>query len=325
MVAAGCLRNTSLTSTSYDAQPRLASTARPARRCSAVARAKSGQIEAAPAADYKLLGSGPKPFGVQPSSVLRLAAAAFPMIIRWGSGGFGLNYASSLVDDDGKYGVVKFGGKKVKETSQVAQFKRPAKLIEIYEFEGCPFCRKVREAVSILDLDVQYKPCPAGGPTWREEVKRTGGKASFPYMNDPNTGTKIYESDAIVQHLFKEYGDGNVPWGLRLGILTALSCTLALLPRLGVGSRYQKSKLPDKPLELWGYELSPYCKIVREKLVQMEIPFVQHTTVRGSPKRQLLVDKYGKFAVPYLEDPNKKVAMFESSDIINYLEQTYAA
>lgn len=42
-------------------------------------------------------------------------------------------------------------------------------------------------------------------------------------------------------------------------------------------------------------------QIVREKLVSMEIPFVQHTTVRGSPKRQLLFDKYGKFAVPYLE------------------------
>ncbi len=42
-------------------------------------------------------------------------------------------------------------------------------------------------------------------------------------------------------------------------------------------------------------------QVAREKLVALEIPFVQHTTVRGSPKRQLLVDKYGKFAVPYLE------------------------
>lgn len=40
---------------------------------------------------------------------------------------------------------------------------------------------------------------------------------------------------------------------------------------------------------------------MREKLVSLEIPFVQHTTSRGSSKRQLLVDKYGKFAVPYLE------------------------
>lgn len=40
---------------------------------------------------------------------------------------------------------------------------------------------------------------------------------------------------------------------------------------------------------------------MREKLVSLEIPFVQHTCNRGSSKRQLLVDKYGKFAVPYLE------------------------
>ena len=32
----------------------------------------------------------------------------------------------------------------VTETSQTGSFKRPSKLIEIYEFEGCPFCRKVK-------------------------------------------------------------------------------------------------------------------------------------------------------------------------------------
>ena len=45
----------------------------------------------------------------------------------------------------------------------------------------------------------------------------------------------------------------------------------------------------------------PPLQIVREKLVSLEIPFIQHTTARGSPKRQLLADKYGDFAVPYLE------------------------
>ena len=32
----------------------------------------------------------------------------------------------------------------VTESSKVGSFKRPSKLIEIYEFEGCPFCRKVK-------------------------------------------------------------------------------------------------------------------------------------------------------------------------------------
>ena len=28
---------------------------------------------------------------------------------------------------------------------------RPERLLELYDFEACPFCRKVREALTILD------------------------------------------------------------------------------------------------------------------------------------------------------------------------------
>ena len=44
-------------------------------------------------------------------------------------------------------------------------------------------------------------------------------------------GKSMYESDDIVKYLFSNYGDGQVPWGLSLGIFTALSCGLALIPR----------------------------------------------------------------------------------------------
>ncbi len=44
-------------------------------------------------------------------------------------------------------------------------------------------------------------------------------------------GAAMYESDDIVKYLFNNYGDGKVPWGLSLGIITALSCSLALIPR----------------------------------------------------------------------------------------------
>ena len=30
---------------------------------------------------------------------------------------------------------------------------RPAKPLELYEFEACPFCRKVRETLTFLDLE----------------------------------------------------------------------------------------------------------------------------------------------------------------------------
>jgi glutathione S-transferase len=40
---------------------------------------------------------------------------------------------------------------------------------------------------------------------------------------------------------------------------------------------------------------------------------------------QELLDKRGHFQVPYLEDPNEGVYLFESSAIVKYLEDTYAA
>ena len=40
---------------------------------------------------------------------------------------------------------------------------------------------------------------------------------------------------------------------------------------------------------------------------------------------QELLDKRGHFQVPYLEDPNAGVYLFESSAIVKYLEDTYAA
>lgn len=39
--------------------------------------------------------------------------------MRLGSGGFASGYSSSLVEDDGTYGVAKVGGRKVQETSKV--------------------------------------------------------------------------------------------------------------------------------------------------------------------------------------------------------------
>jgi glutathione S-transferase len=47
------------------------------------------------------------------------------------------------------------------------------------------------------------------------------------------------------------------------------------------------------------------------------------TCSRGSPKRQLLLEKRGHFQVPYLEDPNEGVYLFESAAIVDYLYKTY--
>ncbi len=202
--------------------------------------------------------------------------------------------------------------------------KRPEQLLELYEFEGCPFCRKVREALSILDLDVMIRPCPKRGPIYREEVKRRGGKAQFPYLVDPNTGTEMYESDDIVRYLFEHYGDGRIPWLLNAPILTDLTAALAALPRAGLGSFYRASKSPDQPLELYSFEASPFCRIVREALCTMEIPYRLRNVAKGSAQRGELERRAGRVMVPYLVDLNTGRSLFESADIVSYLEETYA-
>ena len=84
--------------------------------------------------------------------------------------------------------------------------KRPKKPLELYEYESCPYCRKVREALSMLDLEAMVYPCPKGGKRFRARVEERGGKQQFPYLVDPNTDTEMYESDDIVAYLEAEYG-----------------------------------------------------------------------------------------------------------------------
>ncbi len=202
--------------------------------------------------------------------------------------------------------------------------KRPEKTLELYEFESCPYCRKVREALSILDLDAVIYPCPKRGPRFRAEVVRRGGKAQFPYLVDPNTGEERYESDDIVHHLFETYGDGRVPLALSAGVLTDLTAGLASALRPTRGTYYEASTPPAKPLELYSFEPSPFSRIAREVLCTLEIPYLLHNVAKGSPGRDAFVELSGKMMVPYLIDPNTKTEMFESAAIVDYLETTYS-
>lgn len=201
---------------------------------------------------------------------------------------------------------------------------RPEKQLELYEFEACPFCRKVREALSILDLEVRIFPCPKGGERFRPALIKRGGKALFPYLVDPNTGVEMYESSDIVRYLFSQYGDGSVPLMLGLGPLTDISSMISGLSRGTAGSRVTPSREPHEPLELASYEASPFSRLVREALCSLEIPYLLRNVARGSPSRASFTERSGKMMVPWLRDPNTGTEMFESQDIVNYLFDQYA-
>lgn len=202
---------------------------------------------------------------------------------------------------------------------------RPAIPLELYEFEACPFCRKVRETLSFLDLEAVIYPCPQGGTRYRPRAVELGGKAQFPFLVDPNNGKQLYESDDINKYLATTYGAGSRPLMVSLGPLSMISSALASAARRGHGVKARPSKAPEKKLELWSFEASNYCRIVRERLCELELPYLLHNVGKGSPSRAAFIKRSGKMQVPYLADPNTAVELFESEAIIDYLDKTYAA
>ena len=169
---------------------------------------------------------------------------------------------------------------------------RPRQLLELYEFEACPYCRKAREAMSALRLDYLARPCPKNGTRYRPRVKELGGKRMFPYLVDSNTGVSMYESDDIIAYLYRHYGAGAPPLAMKLPVVTDLTASLASVLYSG-GFSARASRLPDKPLELIGTEASPRTRLVRSRLCALEIPYVMKCSEADSTR-----------PIPQLRDPN---------------------
>ena len=205
--------------------------------------------------------------------------------------------------------------------------KTPDQTLIIYEYEACPYCRKVREALSELDLDYLCRTSARGATSKRGELEARAGKQQFPYLIDPNTGAEMVESEAIITYLHETYGHGRSAFKRAASPLNTLNSTIAsgMRPRgrkvrEGLGDRVQ----PERPLELYNFEASPYCRKVRERLNELNLDVLIHSVARKGKRRPELVARGGKMMVPYLIDPNTGTEMYESEDILAYLEETYA-
>jgi len=226
--------------------------------------------------------------------------------------------------------------------------KQPEKLLELYDIEGCPYCRLVREVLSELDVDAMIYPCPKGGMRFRPTALDISGVSQFPLLVDPNTGDAIVESADIIAHLYKYYGGGKVPGAKGLGRQVAVASSMLATAYRSVGrarGMYAKNaEAPTQPLELYSFESSPYSRPVRELLCELEIPYRLRNFAKSrwqemgpplvrakffpdapisSPNRIRLNELTGRSQVPYLVDINTGVGMFESTDILAYLQQTY--
>ena len=230
-------------------------------------------------------------------------------------------------------------------TSVVKAANQPKQYLKLYDMEGCPYCRRVREALTALGLDAEIYPCPKRGKRFRPEAMRLGGKRQFPLLVDPNTSTTLYEATDIVDYLFKTYGGRDTPSAYTTGLLRPLLGGMGSLVRGMRGTHVRKARHPKKMLALWSFESSPYSRLVRERLTELELAYVLHNIgkeqfadmgpavrrVRPGPykprpggRREQVLAALGRVQVPYLEDPNTGTQLYESADIIDYLERQYA-
>lgn len=227
------------------------------------------------------------------------------------------------IDDawSGAVSVLRLGrGRRVRQSA-----KAPAQLLELYEFEACPFCRKVREALSELDLEYVCRPV-ARGSNNRDRTPSYRGRKSYPHLVDPNTGVSMKESEDIVDYLYATYGSRPRPRHQRpLAGLDTLGSLVAsaVRPRGRVArASVRRREQPPELLVLYQFEGCPFCRRVREKLQELNLDHHVKNAAKGSPRRTELRD-IGKVQVPYLIDPNTGRAMYESEAIRDYLEERY--
>jgi hypothetical protein len=97
------------------------------------------------------------------------------------------DFVASSQPKEGKLPV--FGG--VSVLSDIKSYgPRPVKPIILYDYEGSGDCRRVREACSMLDINIDFRPCPGAtaGFSDQQATITIGGKRSVPFMIDNNPG-----------------------------------------------------------------------------------------------------------------------------------------
>lgn len=79
-------------------------------------------------------------------------------------------------------------------------------MLELYQFEACPFCVLVRETLDELGLDYVVRTVPPDH-SLRHRVQEISGQIYVPVLVDLERGVVLPESRDIVAYLRKHYGN----------------------------------------------------------------------------------------------------------------------
>lgn len=80
--------------------------------------------------------------------------------------------------------------------------------LSLYQFEGCPFCVKVRRAIRRLGLKIELRDAQ-NNARFAEELLAGGGQRQVPCLRIVESGGSIrwmYESGEIIAYLESRFG-----------------------------------------------------------------------------------------------------------------------
>jgi glutaredoxin len=215
---------------------------------------------------------------------------------------------------------------------------------KLYDIENSADCRRVREKITEYDATVDLV-VPAA-PNSRcfldpQSPYKVPANSIIPRLVVKESGKeKVLEgADEIITFLENCYGirsKGDEPLEPKDQILASVQQVgnfVASLLRTGRGQQVSPCAAasnsmvprPKQPLRLYSYEGNQFCRLVREVLTELDLPYELRSAGKGSPRRaELAKVSGGSTQCPFLVDPNTNTQMPESADIIRYLYQRYA-
>lgn len=270
----------------------------------------------------------PRPLTItEGTDLASFTTASAALALRLGTGAFVLGWkVDTLFSDDEDRYALKLGPLRLRDSSSVlTDTTKPSSILVLYDRECSPSCKRVREMLNLLDITFEVRPC----------FENTETDYPVPFLIDPNSDKTIVGDDDIIAHLLEKYGpnpdlfDRKALWPNEFRAFAIATSQIAAQLRGNPGSTQQQNARPDntsmKPIELWGYECSPFVGPVKEKLAELGLPHRIVSCSRGSTNRDIMVEKTGRFQVPFIVDENTGIEMYESNEIVAYLEDVYTA
>lgn len=284
----------------------------------------------------------PKPLTITESTDLAgFLSSAVGLALRLGTGAFVLGWKIDTiqapeVNEEGKrqYSLKLLGPIiRLRDSSSVlSPSMQPKETLVLYDNESSPYCKRVREMLNLLDITYECRPCfETNKSEWG--INKNNQNLLLPYLYDPNIDETIFGDDEIINKLLDRYGpppsewDRKALWPIEFKTFSVITSQLSAFFRGSQGACRQSNARPDnnqmRPIEMWGYECSPFVRPVKEKLCSLCLPHTVVSCSRGSSNRDKMVEMTGRFQAPYIVDPNTGIEMFEGAEIVQYLEAVY--